>query len=122
MRPRSKYPYHEWEDYQAGLYGLHWQGTVEDAVMLLCDRLTLKLAMRAAVEMWPKAAAHHLTDGGMNQRAWLGWAATGLQSQVPAHLTRAAWWMLTDTQRECANQIADEVIAEYHSAETLPFC
>lgn len=121
MRPRIKHPYHEWEDYQAGMYGLTWDGSADDAVGLLRDRTRLKAAMVAAVEEWPKAAAHHLTDDGMNQRAWLGWAAAGFAYSVPAHVTRAAWWLLTDTQREIANQMADEVIAEYHRAETLPW-
>lgn len=120
---RQKYPYHEWEDYQAGLYGLEWDGGVLEAAALLRMPDVLEVEMRRAVREWPKAAAHHLTDGGMNQRAWLGWAACGISKSVPAHLTRAAWWTLTETQRAQANAAADAVIAEYEQSrvQTLPF-
>jgi len=120
---RRKYPYHEWEDYRAGLYGLTWFGTMTQAADLLCDPDTLEAEMRRAVREWPKAAEHHLTDGGMNQRAWLGWAACGISKSVPAHLTRAAWWTLTDEQQRKANAAADAVIAEFElrHAQTLPF-
>lgn len=119
---RRKYPYHEWEDYRAGLYGLTWGGSMTDAAALLGDA-SLESEMRRAVREWPKAAAHHLTDGGMNQRAWLGWAACGIAKMVPAHLTRAAWWTLTETQRAKANAAADAVIADYETADVqaLPF-
>jgi hypothetical protein len=121
VRPRQKFPYTEWEDYQAGLFGLTWGGSVHDAVSVLACGRTLYRAMSQAVNEWPKAAAHHLTDDGENQRAWLGWAACGITHSVPAHLTRAAWWQLTESQRAKANDVADQVIAEYHRAETLPF-
>jgi hypothetical protein len=120
---RQKYPYYEWEDYRAGLYGLTWIGTMIEAAALLAAPLALESAMRRAVQEWPKAAAHHLTDGGMNQRAWLGWAACGITKQVPAHLTRAAWWTLNESQRTAANAAADAVIATYGygHVQTLPF-
>lgn len=120
---REKYPYHEWEDYQAGLYALNWNAGVDVAIGLLSRPVALLDAMRRAVREWPKAAAHHLTDGGMNQRAWLGWAACGIAAQVPAHMTRAAWWQLTDQERSAANAVADAVIEEYEvrHAPTLPW-
>ena len=121
MRVRQKYPYYEWEDYQAGMFGMEWEGTATDARELLASPERLHAAMMRAVSEWPKAAAHHLTDDGMNQQAWLGWAACGLHAKVPAHLTRAAWWTLTDDERNRANAIADAVIEAYHRAETLPF-
>jgi hypothetical protein len=103
------------------MFGLTWGGSVEDAMCVLACAHTLYEAMSKAVMEWPKAAAHHLTDDGENRRAWLGWAACGIRSSVPAHLTRAAWWQLTECQRASANAVADRVIAEYHRAETLPF-
>lgn len=79
--------------------------------------------MREAVQTWPKSAAHRLTDDGMNQRAWLGWAAAGLAHGVPAHITRASWWQLSETERAAANAAADRVMTDYRRdhAETLPF-
>ena len=119
MRPREKHPYTAWEDYCAGMYGLTWRGTQAHAVTLLSTPDALLDAMRRAVQEWPKAAAHHLTDGGMNQQAWLGWAACGIAHEVPAHLTRSAWWQLSDAERLAANGCADAVIAEYDKGQTL---
>lgn len=110
---REKFPYWEWEDYQAGLYELTWVGGAEEAKTILADLPLLLTGMNRAVSEWPKAAAHHLTDGGMNQRAWLGWAACGILAQTPAHVTRQAWWQLTEIQRNEANKIADGVIESY---------
>ena len=103
------------------MFGLTWQGTATDARTLLASPEALARAMAAAVEQWPKAAAHHLTDGGMNQQAWLGWAACGIAASVPAHVTRSAWWTLTDVERARANEVADSIIEAYNRAETLPF-
>jgi hypothetical protein len=109
---KRKYPYHQWEDYQQGFYGLTSAGTVTDAVSVLTDG-ALRDYMTLAVEQYPLAAAHHLTDGGMNQRAWLGWAACGLAKGCAYHVTRAAWWRLCDEARDAANAAADAVIADY---------
>ena len=49
----------------------------------------------------------------MNHRAWLGWAACGITAQIPAHVTRSAWWKLSETTRQTANAQADAIIASY---------
>lgn len=121
MGPRQKYPYWEWEDYHAGLYSLdEVDGTTSDAVEVLRSPRLMEL-MQAAVKEYPKAAAHHLTDDGLNQRAWLGWAACLLAKQVPSHRTRSAWWQLTEDERGEANAVADRVIKLFRSsyAQTL---
>ena len=84
---------------------------------LLRAPIELLEAMRAAVAEWPKAAAHRLTDDGLNQFAWLGWAAVGLRHSVPAHVTRAAWWQLSEDERDRANAAADIVLREYRDAD-----
>ena len=69
---------------------------------------------------FPKSAEHRLTDDGMNAQAWLGWCACWLDRQVPAHLTRAAWWQLSEAGRSKANAHADAVIAQFHRVGLLP--
>lgn len=110
---RVKYPYWAWEDYQAGLYGVQWEGEQEQARQLLANPEALETAMRAVVSTWPNATEHHLTDDELNGRAWLGWAACGLTARVPAHLTRAAWWTLSEMERQRANAVADAVMATF---------
>lgn len=117
---RVKYPYWEWEDFHAGLYGVTWAGEQEHARQLLADPAALEIAMRSVVQTWPNATAHHLTDDDLNGRAWLGWAACGIASQVPAHLTRAAWWQLSETERVAANGVADRVMKAYCDAHQSP--
>lgn len=113
---RRKYPYTEWEDYAAGLYALEWVGNQEDAVDVLSDPSRLRAGMHRALAVWPKAAEHHLSDDAVNSRAWLGWAACGVLEQIPAHATRAAWWLLSEQQRAEANAVADDVIRYYMGA------
>jgi hypothetical protein len=119
MRSRQKFPYWDWEDYRAGLYALTWGGTAADARRLLSAPTRLHAAMTQAVEQWPNAAAHHLTDDGLNQQAWLGWAACGIAAAVPAHETRAAWWQLSESERAAANAVAARVIRRYQRGATL---
>ncbi len=86
---RQRFPYHEWEDYQVGMYNPVGVGRVEDARGLLGRASELEGHMRVAV-------------------------------QAPAHITRAAWWQLSETERAAANRAADRVIREYQGdAETL---
>ncbi len=114
MKPQ-RWPYWDWEDYKAGLYNLEWDPgrTTDDAARILSDSKILKSGMKLAVKTWPRAAAHHLTDDSTNQRAWLGWAACGVLAKIPAHITRAAWWRISEPKREAANDVADIVIAAY---------
>lgn len=121
MRTRRSYPYWDWEDYHAGLYGLTWRGESADAESLLRLASDLERFMRQAIEQWPKAAEHHLSNDETNRRAWLGWAACGVARQVPAHFTRAAWWRLTEAERTAANSAADRVIRDWDAgyAQTL---
>jgi hypothetical protein len=120
---RMKYPYWEWEDYHAGLYALSGDGTQAQAKYLLSRPDKLEPAMHRATMEWPKAAEHHLSDDEVNGLAWLGWAACGITYRVPAHLTRAAWWTLTETERVNANAAAERVHRQFVSAyaQTLPF-
>ena len=117
---RQRFPYHEWEDCQVGMYNPVGVGRVEDARGLLGRASELEGHMRVAVQRWPRAAAHNLTDRRTNERAWLGWAACCVGVQAPAHITRAAWWQLSEAERAAANRAAARVIREYQGdAKTL---
>jgi hypothetical protein len=122
MRP-IKYPYWEWEDYHAGLYAVSGPGTQAQAQSLLKHPAALETAMHRATLEWPKAAEHHLTDDDVNGLAWLGWAACGITHKVPAHLTRAAWWTISESERLHANAAAERVRRAFVQAyaQTLPF-
>lgn len=122
---RERHPYWDWEDYDAGMYGLATDvaGQTSAAVEMLGNPQGLREAMTDAIEAWPNAAAHYLTDLASNRRAWVGQAACCHALGIPAVVTKAAWWQLTEEQRETANDAADVAISKWEEvrggAQTL---
>ncbi len=106
-------PYMEWEDWAAGM----WNGSddfladVARAVHILGSPEIFRTAAAAMVADWSNAASHNLTDTGQNRRSWVGQATCCHLAGIPESATRAAWWELTEAEREAANAVADEVIA-----------
>lgn len=115
MKPDIR-PYTEWEDFRNGMYRdavtCDRQKLTQAAVALLSDRHLLVSAMRSVTTEWRLAAEANLHEPP-NNRAWLGQAACCYAVGVPEELTRAAWGMLTDEQRQAANRIADQIIDEW---------
>lgn len=116
--------YERWEDWQAGSYALRSadpRGQRAAAVALLGDAGAFSDAARAMLPEWAYAAEVNLTNGAVNQRAWLGQAACCYDHDAPEFIVREAWSMLTPEQRHAANRVADQIIAEWRAdrAETL---
>jgi hypothetical protein len=109
-------PYTEWEDWLAGMYrdvSAADEGRLTSAAAsLLSDANRLAAAMREVTVEWKHASEANLHEPP-NNRAWLGQAACAFAAQVPEHLTRAAWGIITDAERLQANRIADRVIDEW---------
>ncbi len=122
---RVWHPYMTWEDYLAGMYDLasDMPRQVAQACELLGNPEGLRDAMGDAIHAWPIAAEHYLSDLSSNRRAWVGQAACHHLLGVPAQATKAAWWQLTEEQREAANDAADSAIKSweevYGGAQTL---
>ena len=111
------HPYTEWED--LGMWepcaAKDRKPMVEKAISFTGDHaLYGSWMMRVIVEM-PKACEHNLTDLNMNRRAWVGHAACYLATGCPEDVTREAWGLLSDKQRELANKQADNAIAKWES-------
>lgn len=122
---RIHHPYTVWEDFRSGMYAPS-SSPVEDAERareLLASPDALKEAMSDVVAAWPNASQQFLTNTESNRRSWLGQAACCHCLGVPAIATRAAWWQLTEDQRDAANDAADQIIArwdeEHGHAQTL---
>lgn len=109
-------PYTDWEDWRAGMYRdvprEEEQRLAAAAASLLADPHRLASAMREVTTEWKHASEANLHEPP-NNRAWLGQAACAFAENVPEHLTRAAWGMITDAERLQANRIADRVIDEW---------
>ena len=66
--------------------------------------------MLRVLEECPVACEHNLSERGMNRQAWIGHAAVNLAIQCPEYITRQAWGLLTEEQRDKANLKADYAI------------
>lgn len=102
-------PYTEWEDWKNGMWSKHTNSDYQttDAIDVLLDP---ESPMLRVITEWPISTAQNLTDIKSNRKSWLGQAACCIEKGVPEHITRAAWFMLTDEQRNKANEIAKQII------------
>lgn len=71
--------------------------------------------MVRVTRQWPFSCEHNLTDVAMNRRAWLGHAACCMAIGCPEYITRRAWWMLTQAQRDAADAEADKAIRSWEA-------
>jgi hypothetical protein len=105
--------YLKWEDWKHGMFNmksLNEDDLIQKAVTLLRDPTSLKYEMRWVAYNWPYSAAINLTNRSLNRQAWLGQAACCHKYGVPEYITKKAWHLLSDRQKELANAVADEVI------------
>lgn len=107
----------EWEDLKNGMYQ-NSKSKKHDVFLaksksLLSNAKRLKIAMRMVVVEWPICSEVHLTNVSENRRAWMGWAACNFVHGSPEFITREAWALLSDDQREKANKVAEIVISEW---------
>jgi ATP/maltotriose-dependent transcriptional regulator MalT len=70
-------------------------------------------AMMRVLDEFPLACEHNLTEPAVNHQAWVGHAAAYLAHELPEYVTREAWGMLTQQQRDEANAMADRAINEW---------
>lgn len=114
---RIYHPYTTWEDFKAGMWRKCDKADEErilpSAVAFTGDHLRYGSFMLQVALGWPFACEHNLTDVAMNRRAWIGHAACCLAIGAPEYLTRRAWWMLTQEQRDAADAQADSAIREW---------
>jgi hypothetical protein len=114
--PNHFEPYWKWEDYHAGMYRDSQEDLeekIQSAVSVLGSDLKCKEAMERVVLEWPVSSALNLHDATKNVRPWLGRAACCITYGCCEGATRQAWWLLSETQRDRANAIADCVIAKW---------
>jgi hypothetical protein len=74
--------------------------------------------MLKVIDLWPISSEQNLSHKSINRQAWIGHAACYLAIQCPEDITREAWWLLTEDQREKANAVADIAITEFERRYT----
>lgn len=106
----------KWEDHQHGMYAMTCSNTPtlqKQCIKLLANPYALYPFMRAAAFKWTHSAEVNLSNSGRNRQAWLGQAACCYATGAPEFVTKMAWRVLTDEQRQAANDVADKVIKEW---------
>lgn len=113
------HPYYAWEAYQAGMWrsvgGKERLAFLRRAIEFTGDAKLYGSFMRRVLVEWPVSCEHHLTDTGMNRKAWIGHSATCLAIGCPEDITRAAWGYLTASQQDEANEEARLAIVAWES-------
>lgn len=122
----STTPWHEWEDWKAGLYLANQPR--EEAILLSLNLLQdcdfFLEAGREMIRNWPNASRHNVQRLWSGRRAWVGQAACCYTHTATSIETRSAWGLLHNAAQRGANQVAERLIAEYLTrgaarAETL---
>lgn len=111
------YRYEFWEDYQNGMYRNSNDSGREDrikrAAELFRDETKCREEMRTVAFSWKISAEVNFTNPSVNKQAWLGQASCCHYCGAGDLETIEAWHTLTDAERDKANEIADEVFAEW---------
>jgi hypothetical protein len=112
---RIWHPYTLWEEVPAGLWTRKSDddAAVERAVVFMRDTSQWERAMFDVIERWPYSCEHNLSDSGLNRIAWLGQAAVCYARGFPEHVTRKAWWTLTEQERTEADKSAQRAIMKW---------
>ncbi len=118
---RIYHPYHIWEDYQHGMWrklpSSEERAATDSAIVFTGDHLLYGSFMTMVAEKWRFSCEHNLTEISMNRRAWIGHAAACMAIGSPEYITRRAWWMLTQEQRDLADAEADRAIHQWELAQ-----
>jgi len=64
------------------------------------------------INNWVNSCEHYLTNTAMNRIAWIGQAAMCYETGIPSKFC-GGFSLLTDEQKEAANQVALEVLNEW---------
>lgn len=114
---RIYHNYKDWEDYQLGMWRKespeNEKRLLDKAIDFTGNHEEYGYWMLQVIEKMPTACEHNLTNMSINRKAWIGHAACCLAFNCPEYITRQAWGMLTDYQREEANKKADYAIMKW---------
>lgn len=115
VRIKRIYIHHElWEDYINGMWLKVPQEIEElmvlEAVNFTGDSVKYGSAMKDVLHAWPNTMLNSLTNTSINRRAFLGHCAVNYKLKIPEYITRIAWHLLTEKQRNLADLEAEKNI------------
>lgn len=105
----------EWEEIKANMWGevADRKSAISQAIAFTGDHELYGHYMMRVITEWPKSCENALSDGRINQKAWVGHAACAMAMQIPEDITREAWGFLTNEQRVLANKQAERAIRQW---------
>lgn len=116
---RVFHPYTDWEEFHAGMwrsvFGKDRSKFLKKAVKFTGDHNLYGSYMLQVLKKWPISCEHNLSDVRQNRKAWIGHAACCLAFKCPEDITREAWGLLTEKQRDLANGMAEEAIEKWEN-------
>ncbi len=86
---------------------------VERAADLFREFDSFREACRGVLVEWPNSSMQNLSARVLNRKAWLGQAASYIQTGAVEYETRGAWRLICESERDTCNQIASDVIQEW---------
>lgn len=120
---RIFHPYWLWEDYLNGMYGkpivnrLETGETQEERLNKVSECLgneeLCRKHMQFVIDNWKYACEYRLSNTSLNRVAWLGQACMNLYAGLKESETKQGWWLMTQEQRDKANEIAKELIHKW---------
>lgn len=122
---RIYHTWDKWECYPAGFFEVNApNGWSEEQCHelyreLLSNIEEFKSNMRWVIVDWHHSCEHNLTNERMNRIAWMGQAALCYKYRIPARF-RGGYHLLTDEQKQAADNAAIEIINEWMKLKGYP--
>jgi len=114
---RIFHTFDKWECEKAGFYKQQVDGMTSDECKnayrdFLANTERFKAAAIGVINEWKNSCEHYLTNFAMNRIAWVGQAAMCYETGVPSKFC-SGFNLLTEEEKEAANQVALDVINEW---------
>lgn len=112
---RIFHPYYLWEDVTNGILNSNYNEQEEEiftnkAKQLLCNTDEFYNVGLQMLREWKYSAEQNLSNRARNRQAWIGQASCCFACQVPEHITKYAWRLMTEEEQSRANSVADKII------------
>jgi len=113
-KSRIFHTFDKWECEKAGFYKQQVDGMTADECKnayrdFLADAERFRGGAMSVINEWKNSCEHYLTNFAMNRIAWVGQAAMCYETGVPSKFC-AGFNLLSEEQKETANQVALDVI------------
>lgn len=99
------------------LNGMYSNSTDEENVLksinLLSDLEQFDNAIENVFNNWKISTAVNLSNKSINRKAWIGQSACLINHKANERETKKAWFLMTEKQRELANNLAEQKIKKF---------